>query len=46
MMFICTFEQRNQADQTMFCIDYNMKLISFENRTEEELVKAAWGTRK
>nr|CAH0105666.1 unnamed protein product [Daphnia galeata] len=42
--YCATFINRNQADQTMYCIDYNMKLISFENRTEEELVQAAWGT--
>ncbi len=30
----------------MFCIDNKMKLISFENRTEEERVQAAWGNRK
>jgi len=30
----------------MYCVDHNMKLISFENATEEERVQAAWGTRK
>ncbi|XP_046449486.1 CD209 antigen-like protein D [Daphnia pulex] len=42
--YCATFVNRNHPDQTMFCVDHNMKLVSFENRTEEELVQAAWGT--
>lgn len=30
----------------MYCLDYKMKLIIFENRTEEEIVQKTWGTRK
>nr|CAH0111987.1 unnamed protein product [Daphnia galeata] len=42
--YCATFVNRIQADQTMFCVDNNMKLISFESQTEEEIVQAAWGT--
>ncbi|XP_046449488.1 uncharacterized protein LOC124197944 [Daphnia pulex] len=42
--YCATFANRNQADQTMFCVDNKMKLISFGNATEEERVQAAWGT--
>ncbi|EFX88108.1 hypothetical protein DAPPUDRAFT_221337 [Daphnia pulex] len=42
--YCATFVNRIHPDQTMFCVDHNMKLVSFENRTEEELVQAAWGT--
>ncbi|XP_046637228.1 CD209 antigen-like protein D [Daphnia pulicaria] len=42
--YCATFINRIHPDQTMFCVDHNMKLVSFENRTEEERVQAAWGT--
>lgn len=37
--------QKNHADHTMLCIDNNMTLVSFENRTEEEFVQRTWSTR-
>ncbi len=37
--------QRNHSDQTMFCLDNKMKLVTFENRTEEEFVQKIWSTR-
>jgi hypothetical protein len=44
--FFYYFKQKSFADMTMYCLDYKMKLIIFENRTEEEIVQKTWGTRK
>lgn len=42
--YCATFTNRVQTDQTMYCIDNNMKLISFENATEEQIIQSTWGT--
>ncbi|EFX88110.1 hypothetical protein DAPPUDRAFT_221339 [Daphnia pulex] len=38
------FNTKSFPDMTMYCLDYKMKLIIFENRTEEEIVQKTWGT--
>ena len=38
--------QRNQSDQTMFCVDKGMKLIAFESQAEEGLIQSTWDISK
>ena len=38
--------QRNQSDQTMFCVDKGMKLIAFESQAEEGLIQSTWDVGK
>ncbi|KAI9562919.1 hypothetical protein GHT06_010375 [Daphnia sinensis] len=35
-------KQLTHADHTMFCLDVDMKLVSFETALEEQKVRAAW----
>ncbi|XP_046449485.1 uncharacterized protein LOC124197941 isoform X2 [Daphnia pulex] len=38
------FNTKSFTDMTMYCLDYKMKLVIFENRTEEEIIQKTWGT--
>jgi len=40
--YCAIFTTRSFYDQTMICLDNKMKLVIFENRTEEESVQASW----
>lgn len=40
------FGQRDQANQTTYCRDNGMKLLSIQDLNEEEKLYAAWGTCK
>ncbi|XP_046637229.1 CD209 antigen-like [Daphnia pulicaria] len=42
--YCANFANKNHPDHTMSCIDNNMTLVSFENRTEEEFVQRTWST--
>ncbi|XP_057367465.1 uncharacterized protein LOC130688500 [Daphnia carinata] len=42
--YCALFDNKNQPDQTMSCLDSGMKLVSFESKEEEELIQRTWST--
>ncbi|XP_032782979.2 uncharacterized protein LOC116920921 [Daphnia magna] len=42
--YCATFTKRDQANQTTYCRDNGMKLLSIQDLNEEEKLYAAWGT--
>lgn len=42
--YCAVFTNKNQSDHTMSCVDNGMKLVSFESKEEEELVRRTWST--
>ncbi len=46
LILLLFLKQKSHPDMTMYCLDNKMKLIIFENQTEEEIVQNTWGTRK